>query len=403
MAVTLEQTWRWFGPNDPITLSEIQQTGASGIVTALHHLPPGAIWSPEEIIKRKTTIEAHGLRWSVVESLPVHEDIKRRMGNDGVYIEHYKQSIRNLGFSGIDTVCFNYMPVLDWSRTDLEVAWEDGSFTTKFELTVFAAFDLHILKRPHAEDDYSEEVVRKATQYFESLEDNGRKKLQQTILLGFPGSLETYSLDELRLAIASYRHMSVSDFREGLLSFLKEVAPVAEESGVRLAIHPDDPPWSLFGLPRVVSTEEDLAILLSASDSPANGLTLCTGSLGASPNNNVVHIASRFAERVHFAHLRNVRITGERDFVESEHLNGVVDMYEVMKTLIQELQRKTERGRTNYRIPFRPDHGRLMPADRLLASQKQHDVYPGYSLVGRMRALAELRGLEFGIRRSLGL
>ena len=401
--MALEQTWRWFGPDDPVGLSEIRQTGVSGIVTALHHIPTGSVWPVDEIVKRNNAIEAHGLRWSVAESLPIHEDIKQRGGNYRTLIDQYKQSIRNLGTCGIDTVCYNFMPVLDWSRTDLEFQYGDGSITTRFEARVMAAFDLHILRRRGAEGDYPEEQIRTAAQYFESLTTAQRERLQQTILLGFPGSLEAYSLERLRSALGTYQHLRGSDLRASLIAFLKDIVPVAEESGVRLAIHPDDPPWALLGLPRIVSTKQDIGELLRAVDSPSNGLTLCTGSLGAGEQNNLVDIASAFAGRINFVHLRNVVRTGPQDFNESDHLEGAVDMYGVMKTLVLEQRRRKDEGRTDRRLPFRPDHGRLTVADTLLADIKGRAVYPGYSLFGRMRALAELRGLETGIRRALQL
>lgn len=401
--MSLEQTWRWFGPDDPVSLSEIRQTGATGIVTALHHIPIGSVWTLDEIMKRKDLIESRGLSWSVAESLPVHEAIKQRSGNYRMLIDQYKQSIRNLGHCGIDTVCYNFMPVLDWSRTDLEFKHDDGSITTRFEDGVMAAFDLHILRRRRAEDDYPKEQVQEATRYFESLNETQRDRLQQTVLLGFPGSWEAYSLEKLRAALDAYQDIHESALRDSLISFLKEIIPVAEESGVRLAIHPDDPPWPLLGLPRIVSTKSHIGRLLEAVDSPANGLTLCTGSLGAGEENNLVDIASTFARRIHFAHLRNVIRTGPRDFNESDHLEGVVDLYGVMKTLVLEQQRRMDEGRTNRRLPFRPDHGRLTVADKLLEEKKGQAVYPGYSLFGRLRAMAELRGLEVGIRRSLSL
>ncbi len=346
-------------------------------------------------------IESHGLSWSVAESIPVHEEIKQRSGNYRMLIDQYKQSIRNLGSCGVDTVCYNFMPVLDWSRTDLEFHYDDGSITTRFEARVMAAFDLHILRRRRAEDDYPKEQVQEATRYFESLNETQRNRLQQAILLGFPGSWEAYSLEKLRAALDAYQDIHESALRESLISFLKDIVPVAEESGMRMAIHPDDPPWPLLGLPRIVSTKQHIVELLQAVDSPANGLTLCTGSLGAGEQNDLVDIASTFARRIHFAHLRNVIRTGPRDFNESEHLEGAVDMYGVMKTLILEQQRRMDEGRMDRRLPFRPDHGRLTVADLQLADLKGKAVYPGYSLFGRMRALAELRGLETGIRRAL--
>ena len=401
--MSLEHTWRWFGPQDPITLSEIRQTGVTGVVTALHQIPTGNVWPVEEITRRKELIEAAHLRWSVAESLPVHEHIKRRTGQYARYVENYKTTIRNLGQCGIDTLCYNFMPLLDWSRTDLQVQLEDGSVTTKFEAVVFAAFDMYILGRKNAEHDYADDEIQAAKKYFTSLDSSQKDALLQTILLGFPGSLESYSLRELKSSIDDYAQLTADDVRENLYALIREIVPVAEESGVRLAIHPDDPPWPLLGLPRVVSTEQDFRQILNLSGSVSNGMTLCTGSLGANPGNDLVRMATEFSERIHFAHLRNVVISGERNFTESDHLEGAVDMYGVMKALVVEQKRRRDSGRADTRMPLRPDHGRLMPADRLLATFKGKDVYPGYSLVGRMRGLAELRGLELGIRRSLGL
>jgi mannonate dehydratase len=396
--MALEQTWRWFGQNDPITLEEIRQTGATGIVTALHHIPVGEIWPVEEIKKRKASIEAEGLSWSVAESLPVHEDIKKRKGNFRRFIENYKESIRNLEACGIDTVCYNFMPVLDWSRTDLAVVFNDGSITTKFEAKVFTAFDLFILKRPGAESEYSEDHLRRAEEYFKTLDEEKRRILEQTVLLGFPGSQEAYTLEELGRAVRAYNDMRDHELRDNLFSFLREIIPVAQESGVLMAIHPDDPPWPLLGLPRAVSTKGDVKHLLGAVDSPSNGITLCTGSFGARKDNDLVDMAESFAKRINFVHFRNVTRSSDGDFVEDNHLDGDVDLYGVMKTLLIEQKRRAEEGRSDRRIPMRPDHGHLMLADR-----NKQNIYPGYSLFGRMRGLAELRGMEWGIRRSLGL
>ncbi|MDZ7288794.1 MAG: mannonate dehydratase [candidate division KSB1 bacterium] len=396
--MALEQTWRWFGPKDPISLKEIKQTGATGIVTALHHIPIGEVWPVDEIMKRKRIIEAEGLTWSVAESIPVHEDIKKREGNYRQYLENYKASIRNLGQCGIDTVCYNFMPVLDWSRTDLEVVFKDGSITTKFEAKVFAAFDLFILKRPGAEKNYHEDQIQQAEQYFATLDENQRQKLIQTILLGFPGSWESYTLEKLLSALRDYEGIGDTELRENLYIFLREIIPVAEEAGVLMAIHPDDPPWPLLGLPRVVSHKPDIERILKVNDSPSNGLTLCTGSLGASAKNDLVDMAESFAPRINFVHLRNVTRNQDGDFIEDNHLDGDVDMYGVMKALIIEQKRRVEEGRKDTRMPFRPDHGHLM-----LPDQHRQGIYPGYSLFGRMRGLAELRGLELGIRRSLGI
>ena len=396
--MAFEQTWRWFGQNDPITLKEIKQTGATGIVTALHQVPVGEIWHENEIMKRKQLIEAEGLTWSVVESVPVHENIKRRNGNYHQLIENYKSTIKNLGRCGIDTVCYNFMPILDWSRTDLNVIFKDGSITTKFEAKVFAAFDLFILKRSGAEKDYSEQQIFKAKKYFESLDENQIEKLKATILLGLPGSLEAYTLDEFRAALSEYDEIGANELKENLYYFLNEIIPAAEESGVLMAIHPDDPPFTLLGLPRVVSNKEDIIALLNVKDSTSNGITLCTGSLGAGYKNNLVDMAETFAHKINFIHLRNVIRNSDGDFMEDNHLEGDIDIYGVMKALLLEQKRRVKEGRKDTRMPMRPDHGHLM-----LPDQNRQGIYPGYSLCGRMRGLAELRGMELGIKRSLGL
>jgi len=392
----LEQAWRWFGPKDPISLKEIKQTGAEAIVTALHQIPTGEVWTVEEILKRKEIIEAEGLKWSVVESVPVHENIKKRKNNYIQLIENYKQTIRNLGKCGIDIVCYNFMPVLDWSRTDLKVVYKDGSITTKFDAKVFTAFDLFILKRPNAEKDYSEEQIKSANDYFKNLTEQDKQTLIDTILLGLPGSLETYTLDEFRNALKEYENIGDKDLRENLYLFLREIIPAAEESNVYLAIHPDDPPFSLLGLPRVVSSKNDLKQIVNIKDTPHNGLTLCTGSLGSGFHNDLVDIAKTFAPKVNFIHLRNVIRNEHGDFLEDNHLDGDVDMYSVMKELILEQNKRIKENRNPQRMPFRPDHGHLMIPD-----MNREGIYPGYSLFGRMRGLAELRGLELGIRKSL--
>jgi mannonate dehydratase len=393
-----DQCWRWFGTRDPISLREVRQTGASGVVTALHEIPTGEIWTVEAIMARKRLIETEGLRWSVAESLPVHEEIKRGGPASRHFLENYQTSIRNLGKCGIRTLCYNFMPVLDWSRTDLEVRSHDGSITTAFHSHVLTAFDLFILKRPGARKEYDTESIREAESYFLSLDGDQREQLARTILLGFPGSGETYTLDQLRAALAEYRSITEAKFRDNLMSFLRQVVPVAEESRVLLALHPDDPPWPVLGLPRVVSTGGDVLRILSAIDSPSNGITLCTGSFGAGKRNDLVAMAEQFATRINFVHLRNVATTGDRDFVESNHLIGDVDMYGVIRALLLEQSRRAAEGRPDSSIPMRPDHGHLVDADR-----RDREYYPGYSLFGRMRGLAELRGLELGIRRSLGL
>ncbi len=399
----LEQTWRWFGPKDPITLKEIRQTGAVGIVTALHDIPSGEVWPVDEISKRKNIIEAEGLFWSVAESIPVHEDIKKRTGNYKKFIENYKESIRNLGRCGVGTVCYNFMPVLDWSRTDLEVVFNDGSITTKFEADVFAAFDIFILNRNDAEKNYDEGRVRTAKQYYERLNESQKERLIQTVLLGFPGSGEAYTLEGLKTALNEYRTMNDNQLREHLSDFIKEIVPTAEECGVLMAIHPDDPPWSLLGLPRVVGNKQDVEKILNIVDTPSNGITLCTGSFGAAYKNDLIDLAESFARRINFIHLRNVSRNAAGDFLEENHLDGDVDMYGVMKALLIEQKRRIDEGRKDSRMPMRPDHGHLMLADQMLATLRKQNVYPGYSLFGRMRGLAELRGMELGIRRSLGI
>jgi mannonate dehydratase len=391
----LEQCWRWFGPHDPVTLREVKQTGATGVVTALHELPPGAIWPIDAIMARKELIEAEGLRWAVAESLPVHEAIKRHAGDAQAFVDNYKTSIRNLGSCGIRTLCYNFMPVLDWSRTNLHTKFTDGSITTAFQPHVLAAFDLFILRRPEA-SEIPPETRRKAEEFFRALDGPGRDELTRTVLLGFPGSGEQYTIDQLRRAIDEYRGIPPASFRENLFWFLRAIVPVAEESGVLLALHPDDPPWPVLGLPRIVSDSEDVLQILSACDSPSNGITLCTGSFGASRKNDVVSMARRFSHRINFVHLRNIETGEDGSFVESDHLEGDVDMVGVVTALLLEQKRRANEGRPDSDIPMRPDHGHLFEAD-------QGDYYPGYSLVGRMRGLAELRGLELGIKYSLGL
>ena len=394
--MAMEQTWRWFGPKDPITLAEVRQTGATGIVSALHHIPAGEIWTSEEILKRKRMIEAAGLNWSVVESVPVHEHIKKRTGNYRIYIENFKSTIRNLGQCGVDTICYNFMPVLDWSRTNMRLINSDDSITTRFDSHIFAAFDLFILKRPGAKDNYSEKKYIAAKDYFDSLDQLQIDQLIQTILLGLPGSLESYTLDEFRSAIISYSEIGDKELRANLYEFLREIIPVAEEAGVHMAIHPDDPPFSLLGLPRVVSDRDDIAQILSIADTPANGLTLCTGSLGSGIQNDLVDITEKFAHRINFVHLRNVIPFENGDFSETYHLEGNVDMYRVVKTLLIEQIRRRDSGRKDFRMPMRPDHGHLM-----IPELDKKGIYPGYSLFGRMRGLAEIRGLELAISRSM--
>ena len=394
--MALEKTWRWYGPDDPITLAEIKQTNATGIVTALHHVLNGDVWEIEEIQIRKNEIEAAGLSWSVVESVPVHEDIKKQEGNYKQYINNYKNTLINLGNCGINTVCYNFMPVLDWSRTDLNWEFGDGSKALRFETRVFAAFDIFILERPGAEIDYPPSVVSEATAFFKTLNEESRQHLINTILLGLPGSEETYSFDEFKSILETYKDIGDRELRKSLYDFLREIIPVAEKAGILMAIHPDDPPWPLLGLPRVVSTLEDAEKLINVVNSPSNGITLCTGSFGAGHFNNLVEMTKKLAYRINFIHLRNVCRDNNGNFHEDNHLQGDIDMYEVIKALILEQKHRLKTGRNDTRMPMRPDHGHLM-----LDDIKKAKTYPGYSLIGRMKGLAELSGLELGIERSL--
>ena len=391
----IEQTWRWYGPNDRISLQDIRQTGASGIVTALHHIPNGAVWPVEEIIQRKAIIEEAGLTWSVVESVPVHEEIKKQTGQWKEHIANYQQTIRNLGQCGIHTICYNFMPVLDWSRTDLNKAFDDGSLALIYEQKVLAAFDLFILKRPGADQDYSETTQKAAEEYFNTMDESQVENLTNTIIKGLPGAEESYSLKQFQQVLDSYQHIDDKTLQKHLLDFLNAIIPVAEEAGVRMAIHPDDPPWGLFGLPRVVSTLEDALTITQTIDSVSNGITLCTGSFGAGHFNNLSEMAKELAPRINFAHLRNVKRDTDYNFREDYLFEGDVDIYQVLKTIIEEEERRKKEGRKDFAIPVRPDHGNQMLDDI------GKDNNPGYSLYGRMKGLAEIRGLELGIRRSI--
>ncbi|MBO9637347.1 MAG: mannonate dehydratase [Siphonobacter aquaeclarae] len=400
--MSLLQSFRWFGPKDPVSLRDIRQAGATGIVTALHEVPNGKVWTTEAIESRKTLIENAGLTWAVVESVPVHEHIKRGMPDRDQLIDNYRQTLRNLGANGIKTVCYNFMPVLDWTRTDLAYVVADGSEALRFDAVAFAAFELFLLKRPGAEASYPEAFRQRAEAYFRKLNESEKTLLIRNVIAGLPGSEESFTVEQFQKVLDYYAEVGDKELRENLYYFIRAIVPVAEEAGIQLCIHPDDPPRPILGLPRVLSTADDVRQLFAAADSPANGLTFCTGSFGVRADNDMPAMLREFGPRTHFLHFRSVeRETDEvpETFHEANHLEGHADMYEVMKAAVEEMARRKKEGREDIRIPMRPDHGHRMLDD--LNPDKRTN--PGYTAIGRLRGLAELRGLELGIERSLGL
>lgn len=395
MINNLEQTFRWYGPNDAVTLAAIAQTGATGIVNALHHIPSGEVWTAEEIKKRKDIIEAAGFTWSVVESVNVHDSIKTAGEGRDQHIKNYIETLKNLSAAGIKTVCYNFMPVLDWTRTDIDYRLPNNASALRFHAPALAAFDLYILERPGAFNEFTPQQQQTAKQYLDGLSKDERELLITNVMAGLPGTKDVLTIEQFKGFLKKYEHTDAAALKANMAYFLQAIIPDAEKLGIKMCVHPDDPPFPIFGLPRIVSTEKDLNDVVNAIPSPSNGITFCTGSLGARGDNDLPGIVERLGQHFHFLHLRNVKREADGSFYEDNHLEGSTDMFAVMKNLILEQKKRADAGRTDIAIPLRPDHGHKLLDDY------NYNTFPGYSVIGRLKGLAELRGLELGVKRSL--